>query len=37
MLKVRWNDKEIGLTKLSISQIIIGSLCADLQVTSFSF
>jgi len=37
MLKVRLNEKEVGLSKLSTSQIIIGSLCDDLKVMIYRF
>ena len=37
MLKVRWNDKVVGRTKLGKTQQVIGLLCAVLNVMRYSF
>ena len=36
-LKVRWNDKAVGRTKLVKTQKVIGLLCAALKVMRYSF
>jgi len=36
-LKVLWNDKAVGRTKLGKTQQVIGLLCAVLKVMIYSF